>query len=224
MSRPDFPGKASPALHLVRHGQSTWNLEGRLQGQTDEAELTDLGRRQGRRVADFLAPARPARLLTSDLVRARQTADIISATTGLVPMPTTLLREVHYGTMEGLTTQQAAVVWESLSRFAADGYGYRLAFSERRLGGGESILDVQARVDALLATPWVTEATGDIVIVTHGDTIRIMLGRLLGDDPDEPVWRTVGNGDVYSVHRSAAGGVGYVRAFPSEHVLPIPQD
>ncbi len=53
--------KASPRLHLVRHGQSTWNIEGRLQGQTDEAELTELGRQQSRRVAEFLAPIRPAR-------------------------------------------------------------------------------------------------------------------------------------------------------------------
>ncbi len=148
-------------------------------------------------------------------MRARQTAEIIGAATGLVPMPTTLLREVHYGTMEGLTTAQAALEWESLSRLAVDEYGYPLAFSERRLGGGESILDVRARMDALLATPWVTEATGDVVIVTHGDAIRAMLGRLLGDDPDEPIWRTVGNGEVYSVQRSPAGDVEYVRALSS---------
>jgi probable phosphoglycerate mutase len=202
-------------LHLVRHGQSSWNVEGRLQGQTDEAGLTDLGKEQSRRIAEFLAPIRPVRLLTSDLMRARQTAEIISETTGLAPILTTLLREVHYGTMEGLTTEQAAGEWERLSPLAVDGYGCPLPFSERRLGGGESIQDVQARMDALLATPWVTEATGDVVIVTHGDAIRAMLGRLLGDDPDDPIWRTVGNGEVYSVRRSPAGEVGYVRALSS---------
>jgi 2,3-bisphosphoglycerate-dependent phosphoglycerate mutase len=218
-----LPGQASPALHLVRHGQSTWNDEGRLQGQVDLPELTERGRAQAAFAATSLADSTVERLLTSDLTRAVQTAEIIGWTIGLVPIPTTLLRELHYGTLQGMKTEQAAEEWTRLAQSAVDEYGDPLAVSERRIAGGESVLDVRARVDALLATPWITEAAGDVVLVTHGDTIRVMLGSLLGDDPDEPIWRSVGNGEVLSVYRDAEGEIRHVRTKESERVGPIPQ-
>ena len=138
MNSPNLPGKASPALHLVRHGQSTWNVEGRLQGQVDLPELTALGRAQASSVAALLSRLEAQRLLTSDLVRAVQTAEIIGEAIGLVPIPTTLLREQHYGALQGLTTDAASAEWERLAGSAMDEYGDPIPFSERRLAGGES--------------------------------------------------------------------------------------
>ena len=71
-----------PTVHLVRHGQSTWNLQHRVQGQRDEPALTVLGRRQAVDAARELVGARPVRLLTSDLTRAVQTAGIIGRSSG----------------------------------------------------------------------------------------------------------------------------------------------
>ena len=208
-------GVAGPALHLVRHGESTWNVAGLVQGQTDEAELTQLGRRQAAAAAKVLAALEPVRLLASDLRRASTTAQIIGAATGLTPIRTSLLREQSVGRLEGLTSTQARVQWEIEAAAAVDEYGDPMPLADLRVGGGESIRDVLARVAALLASPLVTDAGGDVVIVTHGDTIRILLGHLLGDDPDEPVWRDVGNAEVHSVLRDPDGGVVHRRAVVS---------
>lgn len=223
MSGLEFPGKAAPALHLVRHGESTWNVEGRLQGQVDHPELTDRGRGQACAAATLLADSRAERLLTSDLRRALQTAEIIGETIGLAPIPTSLLRELHYGALQGLTTEQASGEWERLAGSAIDQYGDPIPVSDRRLAGGESLHDVRARIEALLATPWVTEARGDVVIVTHGDTIRIMLSILLGEDLDDPVWRKVGNGEVHSIYRTGDGQIRYQRTESLQPIGPVPE-
>ncbi len=162
-------------------------------------------------MAALLVGADPERLLASDLVRTMQTAEIIGEMTGLAPVETTLLREQHYGTLQGLTTAAAAAEWERLARLAVDEYGDPIPDFERRLAGGESVRDVRSRVAALLATPWVTDAVGDVVLVTHGDTIRVVLSSMLGDDPDIPVWREVGNGEVHSIYRTGDGEIRYVR-------------
>ena len=75
--------------------------------------------------------------------------------------------------------------------------------------------DVQARVAALLAGALVADAEGDVVLVTHGDTIRIAVGYLLGEDLDRPVWRVVGNGDVHTVYRDRAGRPVHVHTAPT---------
>lgn len=70
-------------LLLVRHGESTWNVAGRMQGQTASPALTDRGRRQAVEAGAQLLALGAERLLTSDLLRARQTAAIIGRTLGL---------------------------------------------------------------------------------------------------------------------------------------------
>jgi len=204
--------KASPAIHLVRHGQSTWNVKRLVQGQTSHPELTELGRQQGRQAAETLAGSAAVRLLTSDLLRAVQTAQIIGNALGLVPIRTSLLREQSFGGLEGLSTDRAVLEWERAANEAVDQYGDPLPIVDVRLTGGESMRDVLARVTALLASPWVAEATGDVVIVTHGDTIRILLAHLLGDDFQDPPWRDIANGDVHSVYRNRAGEVVHAAA------------
>ena len=203
------PDQASPALHLVRHGQSTWNVEGLVQGQSVHPELTELGRAQAGRAAALLADTGAVRLLTSDLVRATQTADIIGAATGLRPQMTTLLREQSVGDLEGRPSAEAARAWEEAAT-AVDGYGDPIEAVDVRPGAGESLRDVLARVTALLASPWITDAVGDVILVSHGDTIRVMLAHLLGDEFEDLEWRRVDNGDVHSVYRTGSGTVRHV--------------
>ena len=209
-----LPDGAGPALHLVRHGQSTWNVEHLVQGQADEAELTDLGRAQARLSAALLLGCRLERLLTSDLRRARQTADILGEALTLTPISTTLLREQALGEVEGLPTGQATAAWERAAA-TVDRDGLPLLVVDVRLPGGESLRDVLARAQAFLALPWVTEARSDVVVVSHGDTLRVMLAHLLGDDFDELTWREVDNGDVYSVYRTVAGSFAALRSRPA---------
>lgn len=204
------PHRVSGALHLVRHGQSTWNVLQRVQGQNDEAELTALGRTQAAAVAQALATFAAVRLLTSDLRRATQTAEIIGGVTGLTPLSTSLLREQGLGVLEGMGSAEAAQEWDCAARRAFAEYGEPVPATAIRLPGGESMRDVRGRVGGILASPWATDSGGDVIIVSHGDTIRIMLALLLGDDFDQLEWRPVGNGEVHSIYRSPEGAVEYV--------------
>ncbi|CAN5325117.1 histidine phosphatase family protein [soil metagenome] len=76
----------SAQILWVRHGQSTWNAAGRMQGHTAHPTLTDLGRSQAAASARRLMAYEPKLLLTSPLVRAQETADIIGDVLGLTPV------------------------------------------------------------------------------------------------------------------------------------------
>jgi 2,3-bisphosphoglycerate-dependent phosphoglycerate mutase len=96
-------------LVLVRHGETDWNAKGRLQGHTDRP-LNDLGRRQARELADRLAGEDIAAIYASDLVRARETAEIVAARLGLPVAVDADLREKNWGSWEGLTGDERLTV------------------------------------------------------------------------------------------------------------------
>jgi broad specificity phosphatase PhoE len=89
-------------LLLVRHGETDWNAEGRLQGHTDRP-LSDFGRRQAQQLAADLEGEGLEAIYSSDLARARQTAEIVGERLGLPVVLDPDLREKHWGTWEGLT-------------------------------------------------------------------------------------------------------------------------
>src|SRR5919206_4482332 len=89
-------------LLLVRHGETDWNAEGRLQGHTDRP-LNDVGRRQARELAERLAGEGADAIYASDLARAKETAEIVGARLGLPVVIDADLREKNWGTWEGLT-------------------------------------------------------------------------------------------------------------------------
>lgn len=187
-------------IHLMRHGQSTWNVEGRLQGQTAHPSLTATGRMDAARAADRLIELigrDPAALITSDLCRATQTAAIIATTLQLPGPPSTsaALREQHLGDLQGrLTTELRAEP-------VPDG----AHISEVRWGGGESLLDVHQRLrrffDALLPS-----APRHVIAVTHGDTLRVARALLQGRSHREVEWSPIANGAVVTVAVRVAGG------------------
>jgi len=89
-------------LLLVRHGETDWNAAGRLQGHTDRP-LNDYGRRQAKELADRLAGEGADAIYASDLVRAKETAEIVGERLGLTVVVDPDLREKDWGTWEGLT-------------------------------------------------------------------------------------------------------------------------
>lgn len=143
-------------LLLVRHGESTWNVAGRMQGQTAGPALTDRGRRQAVEAAAQLLAFGAARLLTSDLVRARQTAAVIGMALGLEPEPDPLLRERHYGTWQGVDSADVIRATRSLP-------------DHERVPGGESRVDVRQRWANLVTALGLVR--GPVVLVTHGNLI-----------------------------------------------------
>jgi broad specificity phosphatase PhoE len=89
-------------LLLVRHGETDWNADGRLQGQTDRP-LSDFGRRQALQLAEELADEELEAIYSSDLARARETAEIVAKRVGQAVALDPELREKDWGTWEGLT-------------------------------------------------------------------------------------------------------------------------
>ena len=104
---------------LARHGETSWNAIGRLQGHTD-IELNEVGRDQALRLAQRLASAGVSEVWTSDLARARQTGEIVAAKLGLAtPQVDRELRERHFGVFEGLTRDECQAQHPEVGSFAA---------------------------------------------------------------------------------------------------------
>jgi len=135
-------------LIIVRHGETTWNLEERMQGQSD-SELTPLGLRQAEAVAARLAGEKPRALHSSDLGRALQTADVIARATGLAIMPDARLRERDMGLFQGLTFEEIRGRYpEDYGQFASRRPDYIIPYGEsmqqchdRVIGGLQAIAD-----------------------------------------------------------------------------------
>lgn len=157
-------------LLLVRHGQSEWNAGRRLQGQADIA-LSELGRAQADALAPLVASFAPDRVITSDLKRARETAERLGYPDA-TPEPG--LREIAVGAWEGQGI-------EDLIRLSADDYhGWRAgSFCPE---GGELWGDFCTRTQGAVGRA-TAEGAKTVLIVCHGGVIRSLLHRLVGIEP-----------------------------------------
>ncbi len=179
----------SHPVYLVRHGQSRWNVLRRTQGQTVHPRLTRLGRAQAEAAAALIAhdlgrgDHRVGHVVSSDLVRARQTAHVIGARLGVAVTADSRLREQHLGVLEG---KSYAETW-------AVAAAHDWSDPSLPLAGGESLLDVRDRMAAVL-----DELDGDAstILVSHGDAIRAAVAYLRGDAAHEAEWIEVPNGAV----------------------------
>ena len=172
-------------LLVVRHGQTTSNALGIWQGQLDH-ELSPLGHEQARAAAAAIAPLRPHRIVSSDLVRARVTAQEIGAACGIEVSLDERWREIHAGDWQGMTSAEV----RAHHPHDAD----RLVRGEdfRRGGTGESLADVARRARAGLDDLTAAMDPGEcVVIATHGVTGRTLAAELVGLD-QSLAWRMLG--------------------------------
>ncbi|ERF64239.1 histidine phosphatase family protein, partial [Cutibacterium granulosum] len=157
------------------------------QGQTMHVPLTDLGRAQAeqaaRRVVELVAPG--TAVISSDQLRAVQTAEPIARALGVAVTTDARLREQALGRMEGKLPE------ELTPEPAPPG----IDVADVRWGGGESLADVTARTRSFLTID--SPADDEIVLVTHGDTMRVILGVLDGRSHRHLDWDLIiGNGAV----------------------------
>jgi len=152
---------------LIRHGETDWNAERRLQGHID-VPLNATGLAQARATAANLAEHDFSAVYTSDLRRARQTAAEAARTLDLEPRPEPRLRERHYGNFQGLTYVEAERRYpEGYRRFHERDPAF--AFGE----DGESLEDFAARIRAALEALVARHAGEQILVVTHGGVLDI---------------------------------------------------
>jgi broad specificity phosphatase PhoE len=160
-------------LFLVRHGQSTWNHERRIQGQLDPP-LSDEGRRQAARLGKRLAGRTFSALYTSDLKRAAETAQLVGQAVGVVGMPMAELREIYLGQWEGLRTEELAERFPEAWASWTDEPDWDL------VPGGEGSAAFEARVSLALDRLFARHPQDDVLVVTHGGVIQIALHHVVG--------------------------------------------
>ena len=186
----------APVIYYIRHGETSWNALGRLQGVQDIA-LNDLGRRQAAQAGNILGDlfARDGReqssldFVASPLIRARSTMELVR---GELKLPQTdyalddRLREIGYGKWEGSTLPEMQV---------ADPDLYAKRQTEKWTvspPGGESYVEVQARMQ-----DWYASLQGDTVAVAHGGTARALMVALGIETPLSAADLTIEQGAVY---------------------------
>ena len=159
---------------MVRHGQTTFNAAGRVQGHS-ESPLTELGIAQAVAVGGALAGRGIRHIYSSDLVRAARTAEAIGRTLELPVKTDRRLREVCFGDLEGQT-------WEELDTYfaRAEEQGRGTWFDVRSPGeGGESRKDLQERAIAAVSDLVSRHPGETILVVSHGGFIGFFLRWLL---------------------------------------------
>ena len=169
---------ASAELWVVRHGESTWNADGRYQGQTD-VPLSEVGSLQAASLAERLTGQHFAAVYASDLLRARRTAEIVTERLLGAP-PVQLdpgLREIDVGALSGLTLPDIR------SQYPAYLQALRSDPWATRRPGGESMADLYARASGALGTLAARHQGQRILVFTHGGVVRVAVGLALGGVP-----------------------------------------
>jgi uncharacterized phosphatase len=169
---------------FIRHGQTDWNLERRLQGGGSDIPLNDTGRQQAFEAIEVLEGTEWAAIVSSPLVRARETAAIVAAGLGIELGPTYEdLLERDYHEMEGFDEAEARMRWP-----------------DRDYPGAESLDVVADRGVRALERIAADYGDQNVVIVCHGTIIRFTLARLAGQPID-----SILNGSVATLERAEHG-------------------
>lgn len=170
-------------LFIVRHGETVWNREGRIQGHTDVA-LSERGIAQAASLAQRLQPVTFHAAYSSDLCRASDTAAAILQGRDIPHHRTPELREYHKGAFEGMTDA------ELRARFSSEYPTYVSKDLDYAPEGGESTRQVSDRMTAAIAGIKERHLDDTVLVVGHGGSLRAAMMALLGM-PLDANWRFV---------------------------------
>lgn len=170
-------------LIVVRHGETAWNVDTRIQGHTDIA-LNDTGQWQAARVGEALAGEAVRAVYSSDLQRARHTAQAIASSLRVEPRPGVRehrgLRERGFGHFEGLTFAEIEARWPD------DAKAWRTRDPHWTPQGGESLLQVRERALQTVSLIAQQHAGDLIVLVSHGGLLDAIYRLATGQDVQAP--------------------------------------
>ena len=181
---PTTPTTPSTRICLVRHGETDWNSAKRIQGQID-IDLNATGEAQARALRSGLAAHSFAAVYSSDLLRAWRTAQIATAGLGLAVTPAPILRERHFGVMQGVTSHEASLRHPQAYRH------HQARTADYDYESGESLIAFAARVLDGLEALAANHAGRSILAFTHGGVLdsvyRAAAGKALNAPRDFPL-------------------------------------
>lgn len=163
---PAMPSRPRTRFCLVRHGETDWNGEKRIQGHID-IDLNAAGEAQARAVGQALAGHAFDAVYSSDLLRAWRTAQIATTGRGLAVSPAPTLRERNFGVLQGITSHEASLHRPQAHRHhlaRTPDYDYET---------GESLISFAARITAGLEILAARHAGGSVLAFTHGGVLDI---------------------------------------------------
>jgi len=159
-----------PTLLLIRHGETDWNRSGRVMGD-QPIPLNSTGEQQARACADMLAQTPIAGIFTSPVLRAVQTADILSQAQATRPQHLAGLREIGVGDWINR-------YWQDFAEDTAKRDWYTQP-DRARPAGGETLPEVQKRAVTAVEQVLQTAHEATYLLVSHGDVIRALLAHYL---------------------------------------------
>ena len=162
-------------LYLIRHGQTDWNVTGKIQGKTD-IPLNETGKRQAACLARGMEKRPVVQIYTSSLKRALETAEIIGRSQNVKVKPMKELEEVGFGHWEGCTNEE---IKRQYPREFEMWWDDPLALAPC---GGETQEQIRARCRQAMETI-LSQACGDLAVVSHGATLAYIIEYLMRDDP-----------------------------------------
>lgn len=173
----------------IRHGETAWNADTRIQGHLDIA-LNATGRQQVRRLARALADETINAIYASDLTRAMETALAIATLKPLALHPTQGLRERSFGEFEGKTYAEVETLWP------AQAQRWRARDPAWAPAGGESLLNFRQRVTRTASELAARHLGEQIVLVAHGGVMDVLYRTATGQDWQTPRTWNLGNAAI----------------------------
>lgn len=186
-------------IYLIRHGQTDWNTQGRIQGRQD-ISLNETGRKQARLLAEGMDKRPVTQIFCSRQKRAAETALEIGRRQNVEVLAVEGLEEVEFGRWEGLTTE------EIQEQYPQEYERWMINPVEVAPPGGETLTEVVTRC-ARTAEAIFARAEGDIAIVSHGATLAHMMAWLLKDQSEDEEDIIVENASITTIHYSPLTGV-----------------
>ncbi len=200
-SEPPIWKKMRPMnLYMVRHGQTAASRDNRFSGSSDPP-LTAAGAAMAEAFAKAYASLTWDTIYTSPMLRARQTADPLCRLVGAQPAVEDGLKEIEYGEWEGLEQDEVKARWPEVFEYWADDV------ASRGTPGGETAFHVAARAMRVVEAIRSRHQHGNVLLVSHKATLRIITCALLGLDVRlfrQRLAQPVGAVTMFAVTRSTA--------------------
>ncbi|HEY0202065.1 MAG TPA: histidine phosphatase family protein [Burkholderiaceae bacterium] len=196
----------------IRHGETTWNVDARMQGHLD-IPLNPVGQNQARLLGAALADESIGAIYASDLQRAWSTAQAVAATTGVPVVATPELRERHFGSFQGHSFAEVeAAQPEQAQRWRKRDPDFAPP------GGGESLRTFRSRITSIVHMLAARHPGQQIVLVAHGGVMDVLYRDATGQDLQAPRTWTLGNAVINRLLWTPSTGLTLVGWADTQHL------